>query len=76
MNQLLHIDGITHLYHSGFRLFVLWHGNATYKRLNMKIIEDIDFKDRQFMGSISCGINNILVGSLVFGIFLKNERER
>ena len=29
-----------------------------------------------FMRSISCCINNILVGSLVFGIFLKNERER
>ena len=28
------------------------------------------------MRSISCCINNILVGSLVFGIFLKNERER
>ena len=28
------------------------------------------------MRSISCGINNILVGSLVFGIILKNERER
>ena len=24
------------------------HGNATYKRLNMKIIEEIDFKDTQF----------------------------
>ena len=48
MNQLLHIDGITHLYNYGFRLFMVCHGNATYKRLNMKIIEDIDFKDRQF----------------------------
>ena len=28
------------------------------------------------MRSISYCINNILVGSLVFGIFLKNERER
>ena len=28
------------------------------------------------MRSISYGINNILVGSLVFGIILKNERER
>jgi len=46
MNQLLHIDGITHLYHYGFRLFMVCHGNATYKRLNTKIIEDIDFKDR------------------------------
>ena len=23
------------------------HGNATYKRLNTKIIEDIEFQDRQ-----------------------------
>ena len=44
MNQLLHIDGIIHLYHYGFRLFMVCHGNATYKRLNTKIIEDIDFR--------------------------------
>ena len=30
----------------------------------------------RIMRSISCCINNILVGGLVFGIFLKNERER
>ena len=28
------------------------------------------------MRSISCCINNFLVGSLVIGIFLKNDRER
>ena len=48
MNQLLHIDGITHLYHYDFRLFMVCHGNATYKRLNIKFIEEIDFKDTQF----------------------------
>ena len=44
MNQLLHIDGITHLYHYGFMLFMVCHGNATYKRLNTKIIEISTFR--------------------------------
>ena len=32
----------------GFRLLIICHGNPTYKRLNTKIIEGVDFYDWQF----------------------------